>query len=153
MSRCLPFICVVLIFTSAARAEDKQEIYKWTDDSGEIHYTQVPPQDREYEKMRNTSPPADNPDQVRSKLQEQVEAMDKQQQEQAEGARDAEQWANIQKIRRSNCETARKNLANLQLGGSRRYMTPEGQVIHLTEDERVERIDRANKQIAENCEE
>jgi hypothetical protein len=103
--------------------------------------------------MQDAPPPADNPDQIRSNLQEQVEAMDKQQQEQVTGARDAEQWANIQKIRRSNCEIARKNLANLQLGGSRRYMTPDGQVVHLTEDERTKRIDQANKQIAENCEE
>ena len=153
MSRCLPFICVLLFFASAPQAEDKHGIYKWTDDSGEVHYSQVPPADRESEKMRDAPPPADNPDQVRSNLQEQVEAMDKQQQEQVEGARDAEQWANIQKIRRSNCETARKNLANLQLGGARRYMTPEGQVIHLTEDERVKRIDQANTQITENCEE
>lgn len=152
MSRFLPLICVLLAFTSTSRAADKDEVYKWVDDAGEIHYTQVPPPNRDYEVMRRAAVPADDPAKIRSDLKEQVETMDKQQEEKAEGAKDAEQWARIQKLRRKNCEIAKKNLANLQQGGQKAFMTPSGEVVRLTDDERQRRIDETNKQIEENCE-
>ena len=77
--------------------------------------------------------------------------MEQQNKEQLQGAKDAKQWADIQKIRRSNCETANKNLVNLQRGGNIRYMGPNGEVIRLTDEERQKRTDEANKQIKENC--
>jgi len=72
---------------------------------------------------------------------------DKQQQE----TRDADQRAEIQKIRKKNCEAARQNVINLNRGGNVRYMGADGKVMRLTEEERQKRIDEANQQIKENC--
>jgi hypothetical protein len=152
MPRFLLLICVLLAFTSTSRAVDRDVIYKWIDDTGEIHYTQMPPSNREYEVMNRAAAPADDPEKIRSDLKEQVESMDKQQEEKAEEVKDAEQWAKIQKLRRKNCEIAKKNLANLHQGGQKAFMTPDGEVVRLTDDERQRRIDEANKQIKENCE-
>jgi hypothetical protein len=80
-----------------------------------------------------------------------VEAVDASQQERTEKKMDAEQWARIQKLRRENCATARRNLTKLHQGGQKAFMTPDGQVIRLTEEERQRRIDETNKQIEENC--
>jgi len=151
MPRSLLLICVLLAFTGTSRAADKDVIYKWNDDAGETHYTQVPPPNRKYEVMRRAAAPADDPEKIRSGLQEQVDAMDKQNEEKAEGAKDAEQWARIQKIRRKNCATAKQNLANLHQGGQKAFMTPDGEVVRLTDEERQRRIDETNKQIKENC--
>jgi antirestriction protein ArdC len=101
--------------------------------------------------LKQASAPADDPAKVRSGLKEQVDAMDKAQQERQEEAKDAEQWSNIQKRRRENCEIAKKNLANLHQGGNKAFMTPDGEVIRLSDEERQRRIDEANKQIKENC--
>ena len=152
MHRYLPLTCVLLALASGLKAADKDEIYKWVDDAGEIHYTQVPPPNRDYEVMKRAAAPADDPDKIRNDLKEQVETMDKQQEEKAEEVKDAEQWARIQKQRRKNCEIAKKNLANLHQGGQKAFMTPDGEVVRLTDDERQRRIDEANKQIKENCE-
>lgn len=152
MIRYLSLICVLLALASGLHAASKDAIYKWVDDSGEVHYTQVPPQNREYETLKQASAPADDPDRIRSGLQEKVDAMDKAQEERAVAAQDAEQWSRIQKLRRKNCEIAKKNLANLNQGGNKAFMTPDGEVIRLTDDERQRRIDEANKQIKENCE-
>jgi hypothetical protein len=151
MNRYLTLTCVLLALASGIHAASKDTIYKWVDDNGEVHYTQVPPQNREYETLKQASAPADDPDRIRSGLKEQVDAMDKAQEERKEEVKDAEQWSNIQKRRRENCEIAKKNLANLHQGGNKAFMTPDGEVIRLTDDERQRRIDEANKQIEENC--
>lgn len=151
MHRYLPLICVLLALSQAPWAAQEKTIYKWFDDTGETHYTQVPPQNRKYEIIHQAAPPAENPQKIRNNLQEQVQAMDKVEEERAEQKMDAEQWARIQKLRRENCATAKQNLANLHQGGQKAFMTPDGQVIRLTDEERQRRIDEANKQIEENC--
>ena len=50
-----------------------------------------------------------------------------------------------------NCISSRNNLAKLQEGGRKRYLTPDGQVIHLSEEERQQRINEAKDQIDEFC--
>jgi hypothetical protein len=151
MLRRLPVICALLVFATASPAADTQDIFKWTDDQGEVHYTQFPPPGRKAEKLREAPPPAQSPEIQQNDLQKQVDTMEQQNEEQLQGAKDAKQWADIQKIRRSNCETAHKNLVNLQRGGNVRYMGPNGEVIRLTEEERQKRLDETNKQIEENC--
>ena len=150
MPRRLSLLCILLAFASTFQSGGNT-IYKWTDDNGEIHYTQQPPQNREFEKVRGAPPPAGNPEAERSELQQRVEAMEQQQQEKAEKATDAEQWSRIQQARRKNCATARKNLAELHQGGIKRYRLPDGEVVRLDEEDRQKRIAEANRQIEENC--
>lgn len=151
MLRRLPVIGALLVFATASPAADTQDIYKWTDDRGEVHYTQFPPPGHKAEILHGAPPPADSPEAVRNNLQKQVDTMEQQNKEQLQGAKDAKQWAEIQKIRRSNCEMAHKNLVNLQRGGNVRYVGTNGEVMHLSEEERQKRIDETNKQIKENC--
>jgi hypothetical protein len=150
MFRHLVLLCFLLAFTTAAQSGD-DKIYKWTDDNGEVHYTQQPPQNRESVTVRHAPPPPGDPEAERKELQQDVEAMEKQQQEQAEKVTDAEQWSRIQQARRKNCATARRNLAELQQGGIKRYRLPSGEVVRLDEEDRQKRIAEANKQIEENC--
>ena len=151
MLRRLPVIWVLLVFAASPAVADRQNMYKWTDDQGEVHYTQFPPPGHKAEKLQPPPPPAQSAESTENDLQQQMETMDKENKEQLEGAKDAKQWAEIQKIRRTNCETANKNLVNLQRGGNVRYMGSNGEVIRLTEEERQKRIEEANAQIKENC--
>ena len=50
-----------------------------------------------------------------------------------------------------NCTTSKNNLAKLQEGGRKRYLTPDGKVTHLTEEQRQQRINEAKDQIDEFC--
>jgi len=151
MLRRLPVIGALLVFATASPAVDTQDIYKWTDDQGEVHYTQFPPSGHKAEKLHGAPPPAESPEILRDNLQKQVDTMEQQNKEQIQGAKDAKQWVEIQKIRRSNCETARKNLTNLNRGGRVRYVGANGEVMHMSEEERQKRIDETNKQIKGNC--
>lgn len=130
------------------------EIYKWTDPGGETHYTQTPPPSgTAAETVEGAPPPAEDPEKIRQNLQEQLDAYDD-----AKAVRD-EDYALQKKHRetleiiRKNCKTARSNLANLQQGGRKRYMTADGEVQYLSEEERNRRIEEAEGQIREFCKE
>jgi hypothetical protein len=151
MLRHLPVIGALLAVSAAVPAADTQGIYKWTDDQGEVHYTQFPPPGHSAEKLHAVPPPASPPQVLDKDLQQQMQTMQQQKKEQQQGARDAKEWAEIQKIRRQNCDTANKNLVSLQRGSNVRYVDTDGKVKHLTEEERNKRIDEANKQIKEYC--
>lgn len=151
MLRGLILTAVLVAVASAASAAGKHGIYKWVDDSGAVHYSQSPPADRTAQELKPASGPADDPDAISGKLKQQVDAMEDRLSEKRQGAADAQQWAEIQKIRRENCATARANLAKLQQGGNRAYRTPDGEVVRLDEEERQRRITEANRQIEENC--
>lgn len=127
-------------------------IYKWVDETGETHYSQMRPSgDYQVEEIRNAPPPADDPEQIRQHLQQQVDAMNERNQEQNDTKKEAISEAEYQKIIKENCANAQKNLGALNEGGRKRYLTPEGEVVRLTEQERESRIAEANKQMKEYC--
>lgn len=147
----LPCLCLVLANT-ANTAGKTDKIYKWVDQDGSIQYSKMPPPEaREVIEVRQAPPPADDPATERARLGQQVDAMDERMQERQKAAAKSELDAENEKIRNQNCATARKNLAELQQGGIKRYRTADGEVMRLTEEDRQQRIDEANKQIAEFC--
>jgi hypothetical protein len=151
MLRRLPVIWILLLIATASSAADTQDIYKWTNDQGEVQYTQFPPPGRSVEILHGVRAPDQSPETAGNDLQKQLEAVEQQNEKQQQETRDADQRAEIQKIRKKNCETAHQNLVNLNRGGNVRYMGPNGEAIRLTEEERQKRIDETNQQIKENC--
>ena len=151
MPRYLLLICVLLTVTSTSRAIDRDTVYKWVDAAGETHYTQMPPQDREYEIMKQATPPMDDPARIRSDLQQQVEAMDKEQEKKKQQATEAGDKDRGRKLRKENCAIATSNLSSLNQGGNKQFMTPEGTVFRLTDEDRQQRIAKAEQQIKDYC--
>jgi hypothetical protein len=151
MLRHLPVIWTLLVFATASPAADTQDIYKWTNDQGEVQYTQFPPPGRPAEILHGVRPPDESPETAGNDLQKQLETVEQQNDKQQQETRDADQRAEIQKIRKKNCEAAHQNVINLNRGGNVRYMGADGKVMRLSEEERQKRIDEANKQIKENC--
>lgn len=144
--------CSFILTHLPASADDTADnwIYKWTDDAGQTHYSQLPPPNQEAEKVRKATKPRIDPG-SNNQLQERLEAMEKRQQERREAKDEAERQANVRKIVKANCDNARKNLALLQRGANNAYRTPDGEVKRLTAEDRQARIDEANRQIEEYC--
>jgi len=144
-------LALVLPGTSALQpAHAGDHIYKWVDAAGETHYTQLPPPEGIPATEVRRVPAADSSG-ADAHLQQQVEAMDKRLEAREQAKSNAEIEAEIARISRENCETAKKNLAELQQGGVKRYRTGDGQVVRLTEEDRQQRIAEANSQIQEFC--
>jgi len=152
------FACILLLGITlmtagtpcVADAADK--IYKWVDQNGDTQYTQMPPPTGvQVLEIRNAPPPADDPEAERTRLQQETEALDERMKGRQESAVKAEIEAKNREIRRQNCIKASKNLTELQQGGIKRYLTPDGEVLRLTEEDRQKRIAEAKAQIAEFC--
>jgi len=128
------------------------EIYKWTDAAGEVQYTQVPPPEGiKTEIIQGAQPPADDPDKINEALQKEVDAMDETLTKQAGESKEKSLRKEIDAAYEKNCIASQTNLAKLQEGGRKRYLTPDGQIVHLSEQERQQRINEAKDQIDEFC--
>ena len=146
-----PALLLTLLLTAAL--SHASGIYKWIDEDGQLHYSQTPPPNRPAEVIQGAPPPANDPDTVRDDLQRQLDAFDERRAQRDEAFAEHKQKDEVARIKKQNCETARKNLEKLRRGGNNAYMTPEGEVIRLTDDERAKRIDDAKQGIQDNCEE
>jgi len=130
-------------------------IYKWTDSSGEVHYTQTPPPEGiAAQEIEGAPPPAESQQTIHEeqlRLQERLEAFDERRAEQENEEAIKKQAKETKEINEKNCFTAKNNLAKLQQGGIKRYLTPEGEVIRLTDEDRQRRITEANNQVEQYC--
>ena len=145
----------LLLATLLLQAPVFGAIYKWNDASGEVHYTQTPPPDGiATQIIEGAPPPAESQQTIheeQKRLQERLEAFD----ERRAGQKEEETIKKLEKedreIKEKNCISAKNNLGKLQQGGIKRYLTPEGEVIRLTEEDRQRRIAEANKQVEQYC--
>lgn len=148
----LLLLASLCISAALLQSPARGEMYKWTDAAGEVHYTQVPPPAGiKTETIQGAPPPADDPDKIIEDLQNQVDAMDETVTKQEGEAREKSLRKEIDEAYEKNCIASRNNLASLQEGGRKRYLTADGQVIHLSEAERQKRINEAKDQIDEFC--
>ena len=131
------------------------KIYKWVDSDGNVNYGSQPPSNNARE-MNVRSAPASAADsaadskpvdrnETRNKLLDSIAK------EREEKAKTEEQAAKEQQLREENCSRARKNLASLNQGGRRFIMTESGERNYLDDAQIQERIQQAEKDIAEWC--
>lgn len=105
---------VVLLLPLVAGAQ----VYRWVDDKGQVHYSQVPPPGA---RARELAPPppsaaAPNQDALNKALEDTVKAEPKAREEAAQAAAAAAQ-------REQQCRQAREHLAFMDSMGGRRRMT------------------------------
>jgi len=128
------------------------EIYKWVDDHNGVQYTQTPPPPGiQYSRLHAAQHPANDPATGTSQLQARVKAMDEQNEEKQQAAREGKTDAEISKIRQQNCVTARNNLMLLNQGGHISIKDKDGNLVLLTEEDRATRTEEAKQHIAAFC--
>lgn len=147
-----------LLLVTPANAED---IYKWIGDDSQVHYTQMPPPHgiKAIRIQRSDIPadeqPSEDTDEAEAEVEDEMEqaAIDDSFDEQPEAQdaeSDADEDAKIAQELQENCNHARSNLKTLN-HGQVRYVSPEGEVIRLTEDQRQARIEEAKELIGVLC--
>jgi flagellar biosynthesis GTPase FlhF len=145
----------LIVITLLLQSPVFADIYKWIDDSGEVHYTQTPPPGGiATENIQGAPPPAESAqinDAEQQKLQQQLDAYEERRAEQQKQQSTENQRREVAEIDKENCSAAQANLANLQQGGVKRYLTPAGEVIRLTEEDRQQRISEAQEQVEKYC--
>jgi hypothetical protein len=153
------FVRYVLFFIfihslSAIAATETMQVYRWTDNSGTVHLSEFPPEDKNHkfnvEKIQVSIPVLEPP-----KEQNNNERMAhiKQYIEDRETARKFQiATTNTAKKDKKNCELARENLALYQSGQRiRTHVNDSSEVQILSEQERIKRIKRSEKNIQSYC--
>ena len=144
-----------LLLATPANAED---IYKWIGDDNQVHYTQMPPPHgiKAIRIQRSDIPADEQPSEDTAEAEGETEqaAIDDSFDEQPEtqdAETDADGDAKVAQALQENCNNARSNLKSLNRGQVR-YVSPEGEIIRLTEEQRQQRIEEAKAQIGVLCE-
>ncbi|MGQ0544731.1 MAG: DUF4124 domain-containing protein [Betaproteobacteria bacterium] len=124
------------------------QTYKWKDERGQVHFSEVPPKKGPYEVIGAPPPPAASPNQdaLNQSLQDSIKGGGAQQQA-------AEQAAARQAQRQENCKQAIERLAYLDARTPRRLATTDagGSSARMTEEEFQRRRAEAQERIAQNC--
>lgn len=134
------------------------EVYRWVDENGVVNYTQLKPEGVEAELVsadtgrRVASTPPANPASAGAQPANQPELSESQQEllselQAAEQARQEE----VARIKEANCQQARAVLDRLTARGRIRIRGEDGQERMMSEEERQQRIDEAQRGIAANC--
>ena len=124
------------------------QVYRWVDDRGQVHYSQVPPPGREAQPVGPPPPPqaAPNQDNLNQSLKDANEAAPKQK---AEADRLAQNQANIDEY----CKQLRDQLAYLDEKTARRLgaTDDQGNVARVTEEEFQQRRNEVLRNLRERC--
>lgn len=178
-----PSICAGILAFAAVLAgipaHGAEDIYRWVDAAGVVHYTQVAPRDADWERVTpgarlagRRTPTLDNPrtregegsaapasgstpaNRQRSAQAEESpqlsEAQQAMQQRLEEQA--ASRLAELEQTRKGNCRKAREQFRQFTTYARIRVEDEDGGTRVLTEEERQKRIAEARKAIVLNCE-
>lgn len=128
---------LLLLPLSTAQAT---KLYKWVDQSGQVHYSQSPPAAGQGEASE-----VEIPRSALGQPQQQITAKEPA----ADAEADDTDAMTPDEIRQKNCENARANLEIYQR--HERIRQADGQVIELNEESRAARIAEAEGMISEFC--
>lgn len=141
------FILLVGLAISPASAG----LYKWTDATGKIHYSDLPPSTK-HTSLKGSSPAqAATATEATRTLDSQDQAYKKRKADADTARAKADKDAEIARNKRENCDKARKNLETLQ-NTSRVYSTnAAGQRVYMDDSARANAEASSRKAISEFC--
>ena len=130
-------LTTLLILSGSASAG----LYKWVDDDGNVHYSQKPPRDQQFERLKEPPPAPEEPTPLyKSKAKKHTQ--NTQTTTAAESAKNAE-------MKHKNCENAKKRLNVYQV--YRRVRDDKGDIKVLSDAERDKQIREAKQAISDFC--
>ena len=133
---------LISITTLLATTTQAQQVYKWKDEKGRLHYTQTPPPARYAQavsiKERSTPAPATNG-------QKSAETSAANTDSKATASKPAP------KLSASDCKAMQDNLALLQTGRRLYENDAGGERAYMTEERRAQQIQTYQQNIANGC--
>jgi hypothetical protein len=146
---------VLLMLASLSVSAD--EIYRWVDENGVVNYTQQKPRNTEAETIVTSSGSSRVANDTSAPMPvtsaSTGQPMSAEQEKMLEGLRAAERTRQeeIAKIKEQNCQQSRDVLSRLTLKDRIRVKGADGEYTIMPEDERQERISKAQENIALYC--
>lgn len=139
----------VLILAGLGTGHVQADVYKWTDKSGKVHYSDKPPSDAA-KTVPGTSATTDTSQAIKA-LADKEQDYKKRQENAAKAKEKADKEAEQARIKQQNCDNARKQMSQLQ-SGQRLYTTsPYGSRSYMDAAARQQALDNAQKAVNDYC--
>jgi len=139
----------VLICAGLCIGNVHAEVYKWTDKSGKVNYSDQPPTDTA-KPVPGTGSTYDPTPAIRA-LNEKEQDFRKRQEDAAKAKEKADKEAEEVRAKQQNCENARKQMSQLQVGKRLYTSAPDGSRLYMNNADRQRAIDNAQQAINKNC--
>jgi len=134
-------ICIAAGLSMLLATTVQAAMYKWTDEKGNVHYSQQRPSGVEYEKIKKQkAPPPGSAPSYSTPSFSQEDSADK---------KVAAEVAKNKEIRQKNCEAAKNNLKVYSV--HRRVKGQDGLIRVVPQPEREKKMAEAKEQIKEFC--
>lgn len=129
-------------------------LYKWVDSNNQTHYSEEPPVNKKARLLPSRSAASDaaaSAPAAPKTLMERAAALNKAQAAKSATAEEAAKKQAYDDAFKSNCDGARRNLAALKDGIRLVEMDANGERSFLSDEQRAQRMVKAQQDIAENC--
>ena len=138
------YLC--LLFQTSSYAE----VYKWTDENGQIHYGEQPG-NTGAEKVTIRQNETTKPRPINKAEADTAESDKKNSDQQAEASGELVEVPPSKKEKRKLCNQAKSDLAAINSRGRMREINKKGEYVYLTEQQRQQRLSAARKKQREFC--
>ena len=144
-------ISAAVLLAAACMAASADQVYRWVDKDGHVHYSQTPPASTGVNAQTvNITPPAPDPTTLRNEqnLAKQLQDQNKQNQDDQQKAQaDAQQKAQQQQ----RCDALRQRLQVLEQSGRVATVDAQGNKTYVSDDERTKQTQDLENEIAKDC--
>ncbi|MEW8625285.1 MAG: DUF4124 domain-containing protein [Candidatus Thiodiazotropha sp.] len=141
---------ILLILLLLISTPISAETYRWVNEDGVVTYSQTPPPEGKSEVVKTYSAPSSDAAAAKQRLQKLRQDLADREEDRAQKKAEKQEIEQSKKIRKENCKTARANLQTLRSLDNRLYKVGD-EYLRLTEPQKQERIQQAQKQIEEYC--
>lgn len=140
-------ILAVFVFTGQSYAV----VYKWVDEQGQTHFSQMPPEQAEVEVIKTTPAPSVDTGKAQQEIDDLIKQQAKNDKIKQEQLKEQQLKAEQAKIKAENCTKAQQNLTTYQNNPGRRMTDAEGNVTRPSEEDRQETINKLKQSVSEFC--
>ena len=144
----LIFVLAIAGFGLAASAD---QVYRWVDKDGHVHYSQTPPASTGVNaQTMNITPPAPDPTTLQNdqNLARQIQDKDKQAQDAQKKSQAAQQQREQQQ---KACNSLKQQLVILQQSARVATVDAQGNKSYISDDERAKQEQQLEDQISKTC--
>jgi len=149
----MKYLIILMALLISANTHAKQKIYKWTDDEGNVHYTEKKPENKQTAEVKvyNSKPTMVNKEDNKEEKPIPEEELTPEQKAAMEYNRKEQE--RVQKLQdRENCKIAQQNKITLEKSVSVKKKNPAtGEYIRMDKSEMKKKLREVNKAIKKLC--
>jgi len=146
-------ISLVALLLAATGTMAAQEMYRWVDANGEVHYSDQPPppEVKEYRSITRSGTAAGTSYEAQGEEDSLAEREAEFQRRRAQEAEDEAKAEKVEAQRKQNCDLARGQYNTISAGGRISRRNAAGEVVYLTDEQIAAETEQAQAEVDKWC--